>query len=31
MVLLDEPMAGVNRVLGNRLLDYVEELRHAPT
>jgi neutral amino acid transport system ATP-binding protein len=27
MVLLDEPMAGVNRVLGKRLLDYVEELR----
>jgi branched-chain amino acid transport system ATP-binding protein len=27
MVLLDEPMAGVNRVLGRRLLDYVEELR----
>jgi neutral amino acid transport system ATP-binding protein len=27
MVLLDEPMAGVNRVLGGRLLDYVEELR----
>ena len=29
MVLLDEPMAGVNRVLGRRLLDYVAELRHA--
>jgi neutral amino acid transport system ATP-binding protein len=29
MVLLDEPMAGVNRVLGKRLLDYVEELRRA--
>jgi neutral amino acid transport system ATP-binding protein len=29
MVLLDEPMAGVNRVLGRRLLDYVEELRTA--
>jgi branched-chain amino acid transport system ATP-binding protein len=28
MVLLDEPMAGVNRVLGRRLLDYVENLRH---
>jgi len=27
MVLLDEPMAGVNRVLGGQLLDYVEELR----
>ena len=27
MVLLDEPMAGVNRVLGRRLLDYVAELR----
>ena len=27
MVLLDEPMAGVNRVLGKRLLDHVEELR----
>ena len=27
LVLLDEPMAGVNRVLGGRLLDYVEELR----
>jgi neutral amino acid transport system ATP-binding protein len=27
MVLLDEPMAGVNRVLGRRLLDYVEDLR----
>jgi branched-chain amino acid transport system ATP-binding protein len=27
MVLLDEPMAGVNRVLGRRLLDYVESLR----
>jgi branched-chain amino acid transport system ATP-binding protein len=27
MVLLDEPMAGVNRVLGRRLLDYVDELR----
>ncbi len=27
MVLLDEPMAGVNRVLGGRLLDHVEELR----
>jgi neutral amino acid transport system ATP-binding protein len=27
LVLLDEPMAGVNRVLGRRLLDYVEELR----
>jgi len=27
MVLLDEPMAGVNRVLGRELLDYVEELR----
>ena len=27
MVLLDEPMAGVNRVLGKRLLDYVEDLR----
>ena len=29
LVLLDEPMAGVNRVLGARLLDYVEELRRA--
>jgi len=29
LVLLDEPMAGVNRVLGRRLLDYVEELRRA--
>jgi len=29
MVLLDEPMAGVNRVLGRRLLDYVEELRRS--
>jgi branched-chain amino acid transport system ATP-binding protein len=28
MVLLDEPMAGVNRVLGRRLLEYVENLRH---
>ena len=27
MVLLDEPMAGVNRVLGRRLLDYVADLR----
>ena len=27
MVLLDEPMAGVNRVLGRRLLDYVEDVR----
>ena len=27
MVLLDEPMAGVNRALGRQLLDYVEELR----
>jgi branched-chain amino acid transport system ATP-binding protein len=27
LVLLDEPMAGVNRVLGRRLLDYVAELR----
>jgi neutral amino acid transport system ATP-binding protein len=27
LVLLDEPMAGVNRVLGRRLLDYVEDLR----
>ena len=27
LVLLDEPMAGVNRVLGRRLLDYVEELQ----
>ncbi|MBV8565013.1 MAG: ABC transporter ATP-binding protein [Methylobacteriaceae bacterium] len=27
LVLLDEPMAGVNRVLGSRLLDDVEELR----
>jgi neutral amino acid transport system ATP-binding protein len=27
MVLLDEPMAGINRVLGRRLLDHVEELR----
>jgi len=29
MVLLDEPMAGVNRVLGKRLLDYVEDLRRS--
>lgn len=29
MVLLDEPMAGVNRVLGRRLLDYVQELRRS--
>jgi neutral amino acid transport system ATP-binding protein len=29
LMLLDEPMAGVNRVLGRRLLDYVEELRQA--
>jgi ABC-type branched-subunit amino acid transport system ATPase component len=29
MVLLDEPMAGVNRVLGRRLLDYVAELRQS--
>jgi neutral amino acid transport system ATP-binding protein len=29
LVLLDEPMAGVNRVLGARLLDYVEELRRS--
>jgi len=29
LVLLDEPMAGVNRVLGTRLLDYVEELRRS--
>jgi branched-chain amino acid transport system ATP-binding protein len=29
LVLLDEPMAGVNRVLGRRLLDYIEELRQA--
>jgi branched-chain amino acid transport system ATP-binding protein len=29
MMLLDEPMAGVNRVLGRRLLDYVEELRRS--
>jgi neutral amino acid transport system ATP-binding protein len=27
MVLLDEPMAGINRVLGRRLLDHVDELR----
>ena len=27
LLLLDEPMAGVNRVLGRRLLDDVEELR----
>jgi branched-chain amino acid transport system ATP-binding protein len=27
LVLLDEPMAGVNRALGNRLLDEVERLR----
>jgi branched-chain amino acid transport system ATP-binding protein len=29
LVLLDEPMAGVNRVLGRRLLDYVEELKRS--
>lgn len=28
LVLLDEPMAGVNRTLGQRLLDHVEGLRH---
>ena len=27
MILLDEPMAGVNPALGERLLDRVEELR----
>jgi neutral amino acid transport system ATP-binding protein len=27
MILLDEPMAGVNRVLGRQLLDFVEDLR----
>ena len=27
LVLLDEPMAGVNRVLGRQLLDYVEDLK----
>jgi branched-chain amino acid transport system ATP-binding protein len=29
LVLLDEPMAGVNRVLGRQLLDYVEELKRS--
>jgi branched-chain amino acid transport system ATP-binding protein len=29
LVLLDEPMAGVNRVLGRRLLDYVEDLKRS--
>ena len=27
LLLLDEPMAGVNKVLGRQLLDYVEEMR----
>ena len=27
LLLLDEPMAGVNKVLGRQLLDYVEEIR----
>jgi ABC-type branched-subunit amino acid transport system ATPase component len=29
MILLDEPMAGINRVLGGRLLDYIEDLRRS--
>jgi neutral amino acid transport system ATP-binding protein len=29
LLLLDEPMAGVNRVLGRQLLDFVEELRRS--
>jgi branched-chain amino acid transport system ATP-binding protein len=27
LLLLDEPMAGVNKVLGRQLLDFVEEMR----
>jgi ABC-type branched-subunit amino acid transport system ATPase component len=29
MILLDEPMAGINRVLGAQLLDYIEDLRRS--
>jgi branched-chain amino acid transport system ATP-binding protein len=28
LLLLDEPMAGINRTLGRRLLDYMQRLRH---
>jgi ABC-type branched-subunit amino acid transport system ATPase component len=29
MILLDEPMAGINRVLGGQLLDYIEDVRRS--